>query len=228
MNLNKFNNYKNQYNKYINQYFKPLLSQENKYFIAEIFFATITLILIIIIIINSPSGGTGLNNAIVGIIANKYPFLEAFWNTTLCGLFEQLNYYLETFIYSLRAIWELILEIFKHEFIPQVALCQEDIPRPQESIFFQINRDDLSEIKRNYCSNLKYDLKNAIDPLNTINIKRIEQFGSNRLSDTWFTTERSELRCFKWYSVKSAWPNVGGVIEIKPVYRGYKCNNSFN
>jgi hypothetical protein len=168
--MNKLNNFKNQFS-----FFKtnltnlPNLTQENKYLIAEIFFSIITLILIIIIILNKPSGGSGLNNVIVGIIGVKYPFIEAILKTiTAFVLSEQLFDYLETFINLVEGIFNIITEImsliiqyFKNSLMPEVVLCEEGVE------LIRVFSDDLKDIKESYCGDnlLKY-LAGAIDDSN--------------------------------------------------------------
>jgi hypothetical protein len=168
--MNKLNNFKNQFS-----FFKtnltnlPNLTQENKYLIAEIFFSIITLILIIIIILNKPSGGSGLNNIIVGIIGLKYPFIEAILNPTLqsvaYNLSEYLFYFLDTILnlgYSiyniLNNIFYLIIEQFTKSLMPNVVYCDDGVE------LIRVFSGDLKDIKISYCSeDLIKHLSNAVD-----------------------------------------------------------------
>jgi hypothetical protein len=124
-----------------------------------------------------------------------------------------------SFVEDLKWIKELLVEILKHEFIPQVALCQEEAYVRPTWRTCHVYREDLANIKTFYCQNLIQNLQQSMDPLNRHNIIEFKQFGSDSLADTWFSMKNDKGKILSWYSVRyHGWPSHGGLIDIKRCY----------
>jgi hypothetical protein len=80
---------------------------------------------------------------------------------------------------------ELLVEIFKHEFLPEPILCQEEsLIINRTPVHFLPN--ELYNVKKIYCEDFFNDIVNNINPNGNLGIIKIKQSGSNFLSDSWF------------------------------------------